>query len=279
MSSYGKGNKFLKSKKTLAKPPVPLRAAEYSDFEEFSLFKNANHLIQQFIGENTASNDKKNLAPKSYVCKVKKGQKLTLIRQGVMNIYLIKKGYFSLSLKSAYAEEGQNSYYFVALRGPDQILGETRPLTGIGQYVSILALTDCELVEVPADLFIKTADENSILYRNLVELIIKKAFDEARRVDLIQSDYDNREKLIYTLLWLYEERGHTVDKKGHHVINGIITQGFIAGYLGLSRKTVHDLIEDLNNLGLIEGGSPGPKNPSLKILDIKKLKEIVPNFK
>lgn len=277
--SYAQPKNTTSMKKNDPKPPIRIRNAQNEDLVNLPLFKSVNpSIIQEFLGKDSESTTVNNKSVyKSYVCEIREKQKLSLTRDGKEYLYSIIEGHLRLSLPTSFKVDRSDAEYFVAWRGPEQILGEMSPLAGEPHPVTLTAMTKCELIEIPSQLFMKIADKNAILYRNLAELLIKKTFDERRHADLLQN-VESFQQVVYTLLLLHKVRGYTLNEKKHHVINGIVRQSDIAAYLGWERQNVIEKLKGLKAEGIAACTGPGTNNAKVTIMNYEKLRELAPDL-
>ncbi len=109
-------------------------------------------------------------------------RKQVLIQVGDSNpdVYLILEGYMEILVE----RDGQR--LALITRGPGDLLGEIGFLLDTGRSASVSALTDGEVIHIPASTIAQHTKENPestlILYRNLARILAEKLRSAGRRV-------------------------------------------------------------------------------------------------
>lgn len=222
----------------------------------------------------------KEIAEFSTFYTLKKGAPLPFRRQNEEYVYIIRSGYVHLylPLQSTGDKNKDENRFFVGWCGPDQLLGEMEALVDKkDRFVDdpaaeVKSHETCCLIAIPKEALIKVADRTATIYRNLCVLLIEKTVHQRRRAQAIQMRA-GVPQFAQALLNLYEERGHDKLDKARK-IKGIITQGELAGYLGLGRTSATNYLTELRKRGAIstQGKSTGNMS-AITILNLRKLKE------
>jgi CRP-like cAMP-binding protein len=264
-------------------------SATYEELRSTPLFKGVDsNVIRLFLTENFSSQE----AAKSRVFELEPKDKLRLTRHGIEYLYIIVNGHLSLYMHSRFKSvpPKKKEPFFIAWRGEGQVIGEMTPISrevklghemkwssGADEPIVVTAQSRCKLIEIPSAYFIQIADDNAILYKNLVGLLIQKSFEERKRWDLIQSVDQIECRMAYVILMLIRRLGLSeADNEGCRTIEGFVTAEDIGGYLGRTRQSASTGIGKLGKRGLIEGNKRGHHEGTMKILDIDNLTELAP---
>lgn len=249
-------------------PPTRIRPAVVEDLKAESLFAGVTDEIIE------------TLVPHSHICKLERKKKLFPERPDGKYLYVIRNGYFALRVNSDVLRWDN----FLAWRGPGQILGEfallfsefekgilheTEDYKLLGLIGELKATGDCELLEIEGATFVRAANADPNIYRNVSCLLIKKMIQEDKRSEVIQLS-PALKQVAKTLLLLIQERGYRPGTK--KIIRGRILQLDIAGYIGVSREHVNIQLKNLKEAGIISYGEVDGK---IAILDEDKLSDVV----
>ncbi|BDI32616.1 hypothetical protein CCAX7_46670 [Capsulimonas corticalis] len=180
------------------------------------------------------------------ICYLEPAQYLHLVRKHRRFIYVLRKGYVTVSLKTKENEPAK----FLAWRKPGQLLGEMEALYPDTDTISArLKATDkCELLEIPSKILINIADNTPAIYRNVCSLLIEKNFEHRRRADVLKLRTP-LDRVRATLIHLRRERGYELDNK---TIKGNIRPQDIAGFIGEDPDRVTPKLDMLVEEGSIE---------------------------
>ena len=194
---------------------------------------------------------------------------LEVTHGGVDYIFVIRGGYVAIWTQSQFTEGGVT---FIAWRGPEQIIGETKSIADKPSLARIIACDPCELIEMRRDVFKDATEIAPVIYQNVVRLLVRKMEHERCRSEIIRMSPCDRQ-VAQTLLHLVHERcGDEVLNGGGEVrIPGTIHQEEIAGYIGTGRETINRHLNDFRRSRMINytAGSP------ISILDLGALEEVV----
>ena len=233
-------------------PPTP------TDLARIPLFEGAEEPYLDYV------------AKKSNVCKLPANKSLACDRAGTSHLYVIVEGYVAIWRPPCF---GSEEYTFLAWRGPGQPIGEMRVLGEPRLSTRIDSCGPCELIEIPEKAFSEILNNQPIIYRNIVRLLLKKMRYQGHRSEVIQMN-SARRKIAQTLLHLAEERLDTdASLLTKIVIPGPILQDQIAAYAGIDPHTVTIELSKLDNAHVISksGTRAGTK---ITILDRVLLEEI-----
>lgn len=193
---------------------------------------------------------------------------LQVTRDEVDYIFVIRGGYVAIWMESQFTEGGET---FIAWRGPEQVIGETKWVEDKPPHTNIIACDPCELIEMRRDDFEDAANISPVIYKNLVRLLVKKMEHERCRSEIIRLSRCERQ-VAQTLLHLAHERcgGAALGGNGKINIPGTVQQDEIAGYIGVKRETINRPLSNLKKQNIINytAGSP------ITILDLKSLEAI-----
>lgn len=193
---------------------------------------------------------------------------LQVTRDEVDYIFVIRGGYVAIWMESQFTEGGET---FIAWRGPEQVIGETKWVEDKPTHANILACDPCELIEMRRDDFEDAANISPVIYQNLVRLLVKKMEHERCRSEIIRMARCERQ-VAQTLLHLAHERcgDGVLGFDGAINIPGTMHQDEVAGYTGVKRETINRSLSELKKRNIISytAGSP------ITILNLKLLKEI-----
>ena len=205
---------------------------------------------------------------------LKAGESLVTARQGVDYLYIIRRGYVSIWMPpSFYPKLGG---VFLAWRGPKQIIGELRKEGDAPSNTSITTYEPCELIEIRLDAFRDLARTVSLLYENVAYMVLNKMWHEGRRSEVVQMNPAFRQ-VAQTLIFLAEDRCESFSfKQVEYAIDGIIHQDELAGYAGITRKSVNEQLKKLKKKCLISlDGKKGSHSFHITIRNLHELQKIV----
>lgn len=213
--------------------PVWDRKLEPHHLTKRELFKNVKlDQLAPLLGKDRAGNDI------SRICRLKANQGLYPVRNETSYVYVIISGYLAIWMRSRFNPKKET---FLAWRGPEQIIGEMRPIDLAEPFVStIITCENCEFLEMQNSAFVKLAEIIPMIYRNIANLLVKKMASERNRSEVIQTPTRVR-RTAQTLIYLAEERcgKEQFDRGGRLTIPGMIHQDELAAYGGFSRENVN----------------------------------------
>lgn len=201
-------------------------------------------------------------------------QSLFTMRQGVDYLYVIRRGYVSIWMPSSFYPKLED--VFLAWRGPQQIIGELRKPREEPSEITITTYEASEFIEIRLDAFRDLAKTVSLLYQNVAYMVLNKLWHEGRRSEVVQMNPAQRQ-VAQTLINLAEDRcaGFSFAQL-EHAIPGIIHQDELAGYAGITRKSVNDQFKKLRKKGLIShDGKKGSHSFHITIRNLHELQKIV----
>lgn len=212
--------------------PVFDREAKLHHLTKRELFKNVQPAqLVPLLVKDKLGNDI------SRICRLKPKQGLNPIRNGIGYVYVIMSGYLAIWMRSRFNPKKQT---FLAWRGPEQIIGEMRPIHGAEPFTSTITTCDkCEFLEIQNRAFVELAQTSPMIYRNIANLLVKKMESERNRSEVIQTPSRER-RTAQTLIYLAEERcGTDLFDMGRSLrIPGMIHQDELGAYGGFSRENV-----------------------------------------
>lgn len=214
----------------------------------------------------------------SRICSLKANRRLYTTRknkrtgQPVNFIHVLLDGYVAIWVPSCFDSEQE---VFVAFRGPTQVLGELKQEDAKPSTTRIMTCDECTFIEIKLSSFLELAAQDSSLYRNVAHLLARKIFNEGHRVEVLQMGSVTR-KVAQTLIHLAQERCPDFsDVKKRFEIPGLIRQGDIGEYAGITRETVNKEMNYLRDRKLIDYS--GARGSRITILDLPELRLIVEN--
>ena len=161
--------------------------------------------------------------------------------QVVKNVYFICSG----SVR-AVNEFGNGRLFSIATIGPMNFLGELEILSGESNCVyTVEAITDCTIIQIPKDGFLKWLDCDHNFAMNTVKRIAKKMYNSA---------YRNSEVLSYSTIYLLTSFIiGLIKQKANSEENAVIDKNReqIAAELGVSVRTINRNIRKLKEEKLI----------------------------
>ncbi|MCK6649843.1 MAG: Crp/Fnr family transcriptional regulator [Bacteroidia bacterium] len=168
-----------------------------------------------------------------------------MFKQGdkVNGIHFIVKGNVKVSvLKSEHPER------ILRLAGPDKILGH-RGIANSHYSITATALTDCEILFLPNDIFITLLRTNPDLSMFLINFLAVEMRDsEDRMINLIQLDV--KERIACILITLSESFGF--DEKEPTKLSYTLSRKDFASFAGTTYETVIRTLISLQKSKLIK---------------------------
>jgi CRP-like cAMP-binding protein len=242
--------------------PVFDRPAKPHHFTERELFKNVPpKQLEPLLVSNV-----------SRICRLEANQKLDPTRNGTSYVYAIISGYLAIWMRSRFNPQEET---FRAWRGPEQIIGEMRPLHLAETSVfKITTCEKCEFLEIRNSEFVKLAETIPEIYRNIATLLVKKMASERSRSEVMRTPGRVR-RTAQTLIYLAEERcgKKQFDSGRALIIPGRIDQKEFGAYGGFSRENASRQLVDFKRKKIIsyEGSKSGTEITILKADELKKL--------
>jgi len=165
-------------------------------------------------------------------------------------LYVILKGFVSAWRPSCFDPAKE---YFLAWRGPNQIIGEMRAIGTESISTHFKTCDRCHLLEIPSRIFFKAGEMDPVMYRNFSHLLMKKMRYQGHRAEVVQMA-NTRLKVVQTLLHLAEDRcGSEKIKQCEHLhIPGLLDQTELGLYAGITRATVNRELRVLKGEKLIQ---------------------------
>jgi|ERR1041385_3295527 CRP-like cAMP-binding protein len=160
-------------------------------------------------------------------------------------VFVIIRGYVLIWVPSSFKFKEP---VFVALRGPEQIIGEMQSLDYRTSDAMIETCDVCELLVIRNEILMNDfAREHPKIYFNIANLLAEKLSVERHRSEVIQTRLTVM-KVAQALIYLAEELcGADVFKKpGKISIPGSIPQDRLAAYVGTTRKSVNQALSAFN---------------------------------
>jgi len=221
---------------TIPEPKI-IRPADIDDLKVTQLFKEVpDEAISQIVNA-------------SQIVGLEAGESLVTARQGVDYLYSIRQGYVSIWIPPSFYPKLRE--VFLAWRGPEQIIGELRKVGDDPSNTSITTHEPCELIQIRLDAFRDLAKTVTLLYQNVAYMVLNKMWHEGRRSEVVQMNPALRQ-VAQTLINLAEDRCPDFSfRQLIHAIPGIIHQDELAGYAGITRKSVNKELNELERRGLI----------------------------
>lgn len=214
----------------------------------------------------------------SRICSLKANRRLYTTRKNkrtgerVNFIHILLDGHVAIWVPSCFDPEQE---VFLAWRGPNQILGELKEEDAKPSTTIITTCDECTFIEIKLSLFLQLAVRDSSLYRNVAHLLARKIFNEGHRVEVLQMASVPR-KVAQTLIHLAQERCKDFsDAKTKFEIPGLMRQGEIGAYAGITRETVNKELNELRDQRLIDYS--GTRGSRITILNLPELRMIVEN--
>lgn len=209
----------------------------------------------------------------SKLCALKANQRLSPTRRGINHVYLILKGYVAIWIGSCFNPQKET---FLAWRGPDQVIGEMRPLDAEPSPARITTCDPCKFLDIRTDTFMDLAERNPLIYRNIANLLLKKMAFERHRAEVIQTSGSKR-RVAQTLIHLAEDRCDSAQLSLSNKVRipGVIHQNELAGYTGVTRSQVNRDLNGLKIAQMISYRSSKSGISQIAILDKEGLSTVV----
>lgn len=208
------------------------------DIRDLELFRGVDAETLQFICED------------SHIYEVEAKQRLETTRDLINYLYVILEGFVTAWRPSCFDPANE---YFLAWRGPNQIIGEMRAI-GTESHLTHFQTSDrCRLFEIPSTTFINAAETAPLMYRNFSHLLMKKLRYQGHRAEVVQMK-NRRLKVVQTLLHVAEDRcGSETFKQSEKMrIPGLLDQTELGLYAGITRETVNRELNVLKDKKLIQ---------------------------
>lgn len=207
----------------------------------------------------------------SRICGLPQNRRLYTNRHDVDYLYIIRKGFVSIWIPSCF---DRDKLVFLAWRGPQQILGELRKVGDTPSKTVIKTSEACEFIEIRLDFFLDLAASNCFLYRNMVNMILRKVSNEGHRSEVVQMAIMMK-RVAQSLIHLAEDRCENFVRTnvGPVEIPGIIRQSELAAYAGTSRRFINKALGRLRAATIISyNGDTGSR---ITLNDVPELENIV----
>lgn len=172
-------------------------------------------------------------------------KKEVIIRQGEpsAHIYFLISGFVNVSrggpLSHLYAEDRRNrdrQEVALAILGAGHMLGEMSALTANSRSASVIALSDCSLVQFERDSFLQSARRNPDISFFVMRYLVTRLRDANRQIDLMKAPIEVR---IMGLLRHLREIG--MPEELHP------SKAEIARMVGASREAVSQVVQQLKS--------------------------------
>jgi CRP/FNR family transcriptional regulator, cyclic AMP receptor protein len=180
---------------------------------------------------------------------MKPNARLHPTRDQVDHIYVILEGYLAIWRPSCFNPRDE---YFLAWRGPNQIIGEMRAIGTEPTAARFQTCDRCKFIEIRNDTFRDVADSDPLIYRNIAELLMKKMRYQGHRSEVVQMS-NPASQVAQTLLHLAEERCGTksFNEQAVLAIPGFLHQREMGAYAGITRETVNRELGALRDKDII----------------------------
>jgi CRP-like cAMP-binding protein len=176
--------------------------------------------------------------------RVAKGSIVFLEGDDAHDALLIKRGDVKVTMTSLDGHE-----VVLAVLGADDIVGELAPLDGQPRSANAVALTDVEVVAIPAGAFVDFLERHPKAMRALLGLVTGRLRDTTRR----QVEFGTVDALGRTCARLVELAQRWGVADGHDiVVRSPVSQSDLAAWTGLSREAVVKALRALRQLGWID---------------------------
>jgi len=241
--------------------PVKVRDTRLNDLTDRKLFKDVDAEELQKVLDNGSTR----------ICKLGPRQELSPTAGEFAQVYVILDGYVVISKSSRFDSEEKT---FLAWRGPEQIIGEMRPLDGELSSATIETCDECLFLEIRNDVLMGyLVGKNPIIYRNIANLLLEKMASETHRSEVIHAHASPIEMRVALALMYLAEEGcdeDELDAIESLELRGTFRQGDLGAYIGATREAVNHALRALKEGGVIayQGQS------KIVILDRKELKKI-----
>ena len=148
--------------------------------------------------------------------------------------------------------------------GPDDIFGEMAAIDSGPRSACVLALADCQVVQIPGSVFMELAEKNHKFALSLLEKLVKNVrMSNERMTDIFSLDAEKR-----ACIELIRMATQDPSKPHRYFIEEMPTQSNFATLIGASRETVSRIMSRLKNDAIIK-----MSKRDLQILDKKKLEK------
>lgn len=245
----------------LSDSPLIITDVEIEQLQSVQLFKDVKkdqlaRLLGSFI---------------SRICHLGANQKLWPKTGQGSDLYVILSGYVAIWISSRFNPLEET---FLAWRGPEQLIGEMKPSSATISLATVTTCDPCQLLQINNNRFVKLAEDNPIIYRNMAELLVRKIAAERERSEVIKAR-PARRQVAQALSYLAEERCSNVTSgTGPQQIPGIINQDELAAYIGVRRETVNHALVALRKSKIIwypEGSHHGEEITILDRVELIKI--------
>ena len=136
----------------------------------------------------------------------------------------------------------------VALLGPGECIGELSLITGDKRSADVIAISDCQLLEIPKSKFMAHAKKHAGLSILLLERLAKRLQNATKRITDLAL-YDVSHRLTRILTEIGKALPDTAD--GMYVVNDRPTHQELASMVGATREVVTRALKHLEDEGYI----------------------------
>lgn len=236
-----------------------VEAATIDDLRGLELFRDLRNETLQFICQDSS------------IYEVDPNQRLETTRDSINYLYVILEGYVTAWRPSCFDPTDE---YFLAWRGPNQIIGEMRALGTDPSSTRFQTCDSCRLLEISSQAFTHAAGSDPLMYHNFSKLLMKKLRYQGHRAEVVQMA-NTRLKVVQTVLHLAEDRcgSETFQICEHLRIPGLLDQTELGLYAHIDRSTVSRELNALKKEALINLSSSksGTRIVILKRSDLQKI--------
>lgn len=160
------------------------------------------------------------------------------------SVLIIQEGHVKVTQKAT-----DDTEIILAVRGPDEVMGEEGVLMGEPRSSTVTAITDVAGLDIGADALFDFAKEHD-LWPVMYRAAVRRRRQSDQRALLARLDVKSR--LARWLLELASEVGEEAD--GDLVITAALSQQDLAGRIGASRDAVAIELRRLRDEGLVTTG-------------------------
>ena len=182
------------------------------------------------------------------ITRIERARKLTLfymMDQSADSVFFLEAGLVKLVKRDHYMKE-----VLLTLVHPQEIFGEDAVFNEGRRQSTAEVLQETTVSIIPKEIFTRFCYENPDSWRNLAELMARRAGDLAKKIELVTMQ-SVEQRILRHLAQLVETIGVPEHDDGHSVH---FSQGELATLVGATRETTSSTLNKLAKRGLVTLG-------------------------
>lgn len=175
------------------------------------------------------------------------GKKEIIFHQGdeTHDFYLIKRGKVRIFCNSPSGNETS-----IRVLSANEMIGEFAPIDGQPRSATAQAITDCTLLELPREGFLRCLREQPNFTMTLLRLLVQKLRMMTEYAETI-AQYDIGGRLLHIILCYNAKIGKEIEQNKCYEVDLGLNQGDLASMVGARREWVNHLLSQWRKQGLI----------------------------